>query len=51
MGSRPKAGGGGSMISIIFTILVVAFVALYFLNPAFIQNLIATVAHLFRLGR
>jgi hypothetical protein len=51
MGSRPKAGGGGSMISIMFTIFIVAGIAVYFLNPTLFQNIVATVAHWFRLGR
>jgi hypothetical protein len=46
--ANPKAGGGGSMVSIIATVVIVAGVALYLLNPSLIQNIVATVAHWFR---
>jgi hypothetical protein len=36
------------MVSIIATIVIVAGVAIYLMNPTFIQNLFATVAHWFR---
>jgi hypothetical protein len=48
MGVNPKAGGGGSMVSIIATIVVVAGVAIYFLDPYLFQNIITSIVRLFR---
>ncbi len=44
----PRAGGGGSMISILATIVIVAGIALYMLDPVLINNIIASVARWFR---
>jgi hypothetical protein len=51
MGRNPKASGGGSMITIIATIVIVAGVALYLLDPELIQNIAATIARWLRFGR
>ncbi len=50
MGARPKAGGGGSMISILATIVIVGGAAIYLLDPYLFQNIVATIARWFRLG-
>ena len=48
MGANPKAGGGGSMVSIIATILVVAGVAIYFLDPNLLQDIVTNIVRWFR---
>jgi hypothetical protein len=48
MGVKPKAGGGGSMVTIISSVFVVAGVAIYLLDPYLFQNMITTVARWMR---
>jgi hypothetical protein len=48
MGVSPKAGGGGSMVTIIATVFVVGGVAIYLMDPYLFQNIITTVARWFR---
>ena len=48
MCASPKAGGGGSMITIVATILIVAGVAIYLLDPDLFQNIITSIVRLFR---
>ncbi|MFZ0303456.1 MAG: hypothetical protein WAL75_12250 [Terracidiphilus sp.] len=50
MGARPKAGGGGSMFTIILTIVIVGGVAIYLVDPYLFQSIITTIARLFRFG-
>jgi hypothetical protein len=48
MGARPKAGGGGSMVTILATVFIVAGVAIYLMDPYLFQNIITTIARWFR---
>jgi|HubBroStandDraft_1064217.scaffolds.fasta_scaffold4001037_1 hypothetical protein len=43
MGVNPKAGGGGSMVTIIATVVIVACVAIYLMDPYLFQNIITTI--------
>jgi hypothetical protein len=43
MGARPKAGGGGSMVTILATIVIVAGAAIYLLNPYLFQSIVQTI--------
>jgi hypothetical protein len=51
MGTNPKAGGGGSMITIIATIIIVAGVAIYLMDPYLFQSIITTIVRFFRFGQ
>jgi hypothetical protein len=51
MGVNPKAGGGGSMVTIIATIVIVGGVAIYLVDPYLFQNIISTVVRFFRFGQ
>lgn len=50
MGARPKAGGGGSMVTILATIVIVAGAAIYLLNPYLFQNIISTILRWLHFG-
>jgi hypothetical protein len=50
MGARPKAGGGGSMVTIIASVFVVAGVAIYLMDPYLFQNIISSIVRFFRFG-
>jgi len=50
MGAKPKAGGGGSMVSILATIVIVAGAAIYLLDPYLFQSIVSTIARLLHYG-
>jgi len=50
MGAKPKAGGGGSMVTIIASVVVVAGVAIYLMDPYLFQGIISTIARFLRFG-